>query len=165
MINYTAIENTLIRLDSEYNASLADPDMPVLFSKLAIIELAGWLEDSLDDILFEYMSRHLIDSDVIRDVREDIIKKNYGFKFQQNIQKIYLAVLGANNWENIIDKINTADFLNFKSITGSLASSRNNAAHSSTIVTRTFNAPSTTLSEFRKLKPAIQTIESEVLLL
>lgn len=162
MVNYTAIKKTLVRLDSEYNTSIADPDMPVFFSKLAIIELSGWLEDSIDDILYDYMGRHLIDIDVIHDIKKDIIEKNYGFKYKQNIQKICFAVLGANNWENIKDKISTVDLLNLQTITGTLTNSRNNAAHSSTIVTRTFNAPSITLSEFNKLMPAIQTIEKEV---
>lgn len=161
MINYNNIENVLVRLDNEFNLSLSDPDMPVFFSKLAVIELAGWLEDSIDDMLFEYLDNHLLDAQIITVVK-NTIKKNYGFKYEGNIQKICIAVVGANNWENIIDKLNDTDLNNLISITNTLSTSRNNAAHSSIVVTRTFNAPSITLSDFRKIKPAIMTIESEI---
>lgn len=161
MVDYISIENTLQRLDTEFNASITDPDMPVLFSKLAVIELSGWLEDSVDDILYEYIGQHLVDTDVINPVKE-IIRKNYGFKYDSNILKICLSVLGANNWENIVDKLKPIEYQNLKNITGSLSISRNMAAHTSAVATRTFNAPSATLADFRKLKPAIQIIEREV---
>lgn len=161
VVDYISIENTLLRLDTEYNASIADPDMPIFFSKLAVIELSGWLEDSVDDILYEYIGQHLLDSDVIDPVK-DIIQKNYGFKYSSNILKICLSVLGANNWENIVDKLKPVEYQNLKTITGSLTNSRNKAAHTSSVVTRTFNAPSSTLADFRKLKPSIQIIEREV---
>ena len=161
VIDYISIENILLRLDTEYNASITDPDMPVFFSKLAVIELSGWLEDSIDEILYEYIGQHLLDSDVINPVK-DIIQKNFGFKYGSNILKICLSVLGANNWENIVDKLKPVEYSNLKAITGSLTDSRNKAAHTSTVATRTFNAPSLTLADFRKLKPAIQMIENEV---
>lgn len=164
MVDYLGIENTLLRLDTEYNACLTDPDMPIFFSKLAVLELSGWLEDSVDDILYGYIGAHLVDTDVIDPVKE-IIKKNYGFKYERNIIKICLSVLGANIWENIVDKLKPIEYFDLKSITDSLTNSRNNAAHSSIIVTRTFSAPSSTLADFRKLKPAIQKMENEIKLL
>lgn len=161
MVDYISIENTLQRLEKEYNACITDSDMPVFFSKLAVIELSGWLEDSIDVILNDYLDSHIVYSDVIDPVKE-IIKKNYGFKYEKNILKICLSVLGANNWENIVDKLMPVEYENLKTITSSLTSSRNNAAHTSIVTTRTFNAPSLTLADFMKLKPAIITIEKEV---
>lgn len=42
VVNYTDIEAKLLRLDTEYNNSILDPDLPIFFSKLAVIEFSGW---------------------------------------------------------------------------------------------------------------------------
>ena len=51
MVNYTDIEAKLQRLDTEYNNSILDSDLPIFYSKLAVIEFSGWMEDSVDSIV------------------------------------------------------------------------------------------------------------------
>lgn len=62
MVNYTDIEAKLQRLDTEYNNRILDPDLPIFFSKLAVIEFSGWMEDSVDSILYDYIDNHIVDS-------------------------------------------------------------------------------------------------------
>lgn len=43
MVNYTDIEAKLQRLDTEYNNSILDPDLPIFYSKLVILNSRdGW---------------------------------------------------------------------------------------------------------------------------
>ena len=74
MINYTDIANTLNRLEREFT-SCSDIQMPVLYSKLAVLELCGWIELSVDTILYEYVDNKILDSDCKKGIKT-IIKKN-----------------------------------------------------------------------------------------
>lgn len=163
MVNYNGIENTLIRLDVEYNLQMTDPQMPILFSKLAVIELCGWIEESFDDILHEYINRRILDSNCIRIVKE-IVKNNYGFSYEKHTFKIFSTVIGVNNWENIIDNIPAVDFSNFQEILRNYSTIRNHAAHTHSPVgrTRNFDTPSLVLSNFYKIKNAVVVLENKI---
>ena len=54
MIDYISIQSTLNRLDAEYNTT-TDIQLPILYSKLAVLELCGWIETNIDNILYEYV--------------------------------------------------------------------------------------------------------------
>ncbi len=163
MVNYIGIENTLKRLDVEYNIQMSDPQMPILISKLAVIELCGWIEESYDDILYGYINRRILDPKCIRIVN-DIIKNNYGFSYEKHTFKIFSTVIGVNNWENAIDKIPLADFSQFQAILQNYSTIRNSAAHTHSPVgtTRSFDSPSLVLSNFYKIKNAVFVLENEI---
>ena len=72
MVNYTDIEAKLQRLDTEYNNRILDPDLPIFFSKLAVIEFSGWMEDSVDSILYDYIDNHIVDSTVKENIKKNI---------------------------------------------------------------------------------------------
>lgn len=52
MIVKKYIRNTLDSLDSKYNSALtsSDPNEPVFYSKMAVLEYCGWIEEALDKI-------------------------------------------------------------------------------------------------------------------
>ena len=159
MINYTDIENTLINLDLAYLNSLSDPELPKLLSKTALIEFSGWMEESFDHLLHEYLDNHICEPFVIDYVKKQI-KKNYGFKYEDNVLKILCITIGAYNLENVLDKINTPLF---KTKLDYYSNKRNNAAHTHTKgTTQTYDTPSVILGDFRVVKPILQTIEQEV---
>lgn len=89
------------------------------------------------------------------------IRKNYGFKYENNILKILSITIGAYNLENVLDRININQF---KTLVDGYSDKRNNAAHTHTAgTTTTYDAPSVILNDFRRIKPIITTIEKEVL--
>lgn len=162
MIDYISIQSTLNKLDSEYNAS-TDLQMPILYSKLAVLELCGWIETNINGMLFEYIDTHVIDPVCITKIKK-IIDKNYGFHYERNLFPLLCSVLGINNLENVIDKISLVDFQNLQSITEVYTLERNKAAHTDTPLgtTRSYKAPSSVLYDYALIKPAIQTIENEI---
>lgn len=162
MINYTDIANTLNRLEREFT-SCSDIQMPVLYSKLAVLELCGWIELSVDTILYEYVDNKILDSDCKKGIKT-IIKKNHGFHYDNNLFPLFCSVLGINNFENVIDALPSVNFQNLKAITDAYTIERNKAAHTDTPLgtTRTYKAPSQVLTDFNLIKPAIQIIETEI---
>lgn len=160
MVNYVDIENTLNYLDSTYLASMSDPLLPILLSKTALIEFSGWIEQSMDQILYDYLDSHICETYIIKYIK-DQIKKNYGFKYENNILRILSITIGAYNLENVLNKIN----INLlKTLLDKYSNKRNNAAHTHTAgTTTTYDAPSVILNDFRRIKPIITTIEKEVL--
>lgn len=163
MVDYNGIENTLKRLDMEYNAQMSDPQMPILFSKLAVLELCGWIEESFDELLLEYINTHIFDTNCKRIIKK-IIHDNYGFQYEKHLFKICSAVVGVNNWENIIDQLSLSDFSIFQTILNNYSQGRNRAAHTHTPIgtTKSYDAPSLVLSNFRKIKKSVNVIENEI---
>ena len=102
MVNYTDIEAKLQRLDTEYNNSILDPDLPIFYSKLAVIEFSGWMEDSVDSIVYEYIDNHILDPIVKQNIKNNINsntqvskievdapKENTKFKMSEFISPVY----------------------------------------------------------------------------
>ena len=159
MVNYVDIENTLNYLDSTSLASMSDPLLPILLSKTALIEFSGWIEQSMDQILYDYLDSHICETYIIKYIK-DQIKKNYGFKYENNILRILSITIGAYNLENVLNKIN----INLlKTLLDKYSNKRNNAAHTHTLgTTTTYDAPSVILNDFKCVKPIITAIEHEV---
>lgn len=161
MVNYTDIEAKLQRLDIEYNNSILDPDLPIFYSKLAVIEFSGWMEDSVDSIVYEYIDNHILDPIVKQTIKKNV-NGNLGFKYYSNLFKVFTSVLGVNTWENIEDKLKPQHFADLLNVTNTYTGIRNKAAHSSIVVMATFSSPSTTIAAYNKVKPAMMIIENEI---
>ena len=58
MIAKSYITNSLNELDKLYNKA-ASQKKAIYFSKLALIELCGWIEETLDDIIQKHANRKL----------------------------------------------------------------------------------------------------------
>ena len=159
MIDYTTINITLTLLDAQYMGTV-DVNMQTLYSKLAVLEFCGWLEVSFDTLWHDYVDRNLAVPDNVTRIKK-IIKKNYGFAYNDNIYPLMCSVLGVNNWENILDAFPTADFANMNAVLNSYISIRNSAAHTNTTpgVTPSFMAPSSVMYDYNKVKPAFQYLE------
>ncbi len=161
VIDFTTINNTLTQLDGVYSSTV-DADLLQLYSKLAVLELSGWIEVSFDTLCLDYVNRKIVFSANQTKIMQ-IVKKHYGYSYDTNIYPMMCSVLGINNWENILDSFPTADFVNLKSILGTYKTLRDPAAHTNTVagVTPTFRAPSTVMVDFNQIKPAFQYLETK----
>lgn len=116
MVNYTDIEAKLHRLDTEYNNSILDPDLPIFYSKLAVIEFSGWMEDSVDSIVYDYIDNHIVDPIVKQNIKKNV-QGNFGFNYYSNLFKVFTSVLGVDTWENIEDKLKPQNLANLVNVT------------------------------------------------
>lgn len=162
VIDYTTISHTLSLLDGQYS-STTDSNLLQLFSKLAVMELSGWIEVSFDTLCSDYVNRKIIETGN-KDKIIKIIKKHYGFSYGDNVYPMMCSVIGINNWENILDVFPTVAFNQMKSILGLYKGFRDSAAHTNTVsgVTPTFRSPSAVLADFGQIKPAFLYLEASL---
>ena len=134
-----------------------------LLSKLAVLELSGWIETTIDQILVEYVSRKICDSDEQGRIRRNIIDRVYGFDLERNVWPLFERVLGVVNCKSMRTKLeNTRGYDSFASDITTVHSLRRRQAHTCCAgpeVTRQIVAPSTTWGYFQNIYPIIQRIK------
>ncbi len=162
MINYVDIENNILLIEGKYNDPLTTTHEQILYSKLAIIEFCGWVEESLDQIIKDYIVR-TISSGNQRYVEDNIIRLNFGFTYK-NFKNMFGHILGIKNYEIFEYLFNdpSGRILVFETKLKDYSLKRNDAAHNSTPVgtTLTYYAPSTVLADFHLIKSFFIDIET-----
>lgn len=160
MIDFDTIENTLNFLDNQYSDIDNPPstNMQTFYSKIALLEFSGWIEQSIDLILNEYIKRKGITGSNLEYINK-YIQGVYGFKFDPNVCSLFCHTIGIYNWSQIQKKM---DLEVFKSIINTYSGKRNTAAHTYTVVMQTYDAPSIIKTNYKKLKKYMQDIELEV---
>ena len=159
MIDNTEIQNTINELNIEYNKHSSTKN-DILYSKLAIMEFCGWIEQSFDKILFDYLDRKSIGT-IHMEYATAIIKSVYSFKYN-DIKKLLVNILGIKNLE-IIENTISSDLYQLEQILCNFKAKRDIAAHTHTNgITQTFDTPSIVLNNLNQLFPIMQKLEQEV---
>ncbi|CAM2978373.1 hypothetical protein O8E88_000478 [Flavobacterium psychrophilum] len=163
MIAKSYIESTLQELDKLYNQA-SSQKKAIYFSKLAIIELCGWIEETVDEIVLRHCNRKLKNVENKNYCKEKIIKNNYGFQYLQNIRPMLINLIGLIGVEKLeIELEKTAQITLLKNSLGNLKVSRNEAAHTHLKgITRTYNAPSRTLGDFNRIYIVLEKLDLEL---
>lgn len=163
MISKSYIESTLKELDKLYNQA-SSQKKAIYFSKLAVIELCGWIEETVDEIILKHANRKLKNNDNKTYCKEKIIKTNYGFQYLQNIRPMLInliGLIGVEKLENELEK--TAQITILKNNLGNLKVSRNEAAHTHLKgITRNYNAPSRTIGDFNRIRVVLEKLDTEL---
>ena len=157
MISKTTIENTINNLDTEYNRHSGNE---IFLSKLALMEFCGWIEQSFDEILKEYInSKSLVQKNI--DYANKIIDDIYSFE-ESKIRKMFINILGIVNFE-LVETALSSNWEQFKQTLNNFYSKRCTAAHSHIVgTTQSFDAPSVIKTNLNNLFPIMQKIETEV---
>ena len=163
MIAFSYITKTLDELDRLYiNAS--SKKKAIYYSKLATIELCGWVEETVDNIVQMHANRKLKNRSNKKYVEDKIIKPIYGFQYNQHIRPMLIAVVGIITIERIETKLERGGKITLlKQHLGNLKQSRNSAAH--THITGTpnaYDAPSVIKSQFNIIKSVLKEIDNEL---
>lgn len=163
MLYTKRIYKTLKFIDQEYNKYSIDPDhnQPIMYSKLGILELCGWIEEAFDEIAINCV-RSKLRTNSVRSQLIDTIENTYGFSYEKLFIHLLGFALGTVNLRKVETKFAKNGNLSLlKSELGQLKKQRNEAAHTyskntPTGTTPTFYAPSTTIARFEKLEPIIK---------
>lgn len=163
MIAVSYIDNTLKELDKLYNKS-SSQKKAIYFSKLALIELCGWIEETLDDIILRHSHRHLREPDNKKYCSDEIVNPNYGFQYKRNVRPMLISLIGLIEVESLEKELEkTGQITALKGHLGNIRDSRNLAAHTHLKgITRNFNAPSRTIGDFNRIKPILEKIDQEL---
>jgi hypothetical protein len=152
------ILNTLEDLESLYQ-NTTQPNLQIYYSKLALLELCGWLEQAIDDVVLQCAKRCLKNNQNMKYIKEQI-KKNSAFDYENNFRDLLIKVIGLMNFEKLERNVKPISLVTFSSTLSSLKSSRNSHAHTHIKgCTAQVNAPSWTKGDFMTIFTALKDYE------
>lgn len=161
-VNTKNISLTLARLNHLYNAAGIPTSDATFYSKLAILELGGWIETTMDDIAEKFASKH-IRSTAFQNMFKELKKQTNNFGYENNFRKLLGYTIGLNRLERIENKVSVGGGITVLIATlNPLKDDRNSAAHTSIGVTTTYDAPSVTLAKLHIIAPILSDIEKQV---
>ncbi len=156
------IQSTLNEMESLYNCHYS-LKKDIYYSKLALMELCGWVEESFDSIIKLSIRNKLRDSSY-KNFMKVTIKNTNGFQYNAHFRKMLIIALGICQAEKLERKIDSTGKIELlRSTLATLKETRNENAHSFIKgITTTIQTPSVTKAQFLRIYPIIKEIESEI---
>ena len=150
MVAKSYILSSLKSLDAKYRQAKSQKDN-LFFSKLAILELCGWLEESIDEIVEDFAKKHIKNLNN-RKLIQDKTTRTYGFEYERHFKSLIIQLVGIVVFERIEANIDSTKLQLFISSISSLVTRRNSEAHTHIKgVTKIIDAPSLTINHFNNI--------------
>jgi len=163
MISKTRIIKELKKIETLYDkASYArNADLRNFYSKLALLEFCGWIEQSIDNITSR-IKKKLKKNENIQYV-ESIIKQTSSFTYDKHFRKTLIKTFGIFNVEQIEKKIDVNKKDQLRISLNNLKKIRDDHAHTYVYgTTAKFWAPSYTVSFFNKVYDGLREFEKQL---
>jgi len=151
MIATSYIQGNLRSLDRAYQTARSQR-FSFFFAKLAILELCGWIEVSMDDIILMHSSRKIVLPQNVTFVEREVVRRTYGFEYNRHFRGMLTRLLGVVECERIEKKISAQVMTKFVAQLDQLKIIRDQLAHTYIKgATVTIDAPSVTRNRFADL--------------
>lgn len=150
MISKTYILNNLRSLDASFRAT-SRTKHAYYFSKLSILELCGWIEMSMDDMVMRHCNRKVRLPDNYKFVERDVVRRTYGFDYEKHFRSMLIRLVGIITTEKIEQNIDVTVLTLFMAELTSLKSIRDSLAHTYAKNLPPVDAPSRTKARFMPL--------------
>lgn len=163
MYDHSSIENRLRTLNRLYDQSMMseDLDLPILYSKIAIIELGGWVEEVRDYFAEKLLNKLFMNLEF--DTPSNIIGRVSGFDYPYFKDQVFQVLVGMHGVAEIESRLDIDTHVNLKSNLGTLWAKRNCCAHRSLDGTmEKIQAPSTTIKQFNHIKKGLDDIDKSL---
>jgi hypothetical protein len=162
MITKSYIQKNLDTLDKLYiDAKSAAKGL--LYSKLAILELCGWIEESMDTVVRICAHRTIKDKSIWRDFEKTVIKKTWGFEYDDDFKKMLIQIIGRIGIIKLERKIDQKKFQALLATLETLKTYRNNEAHTHIKgTTKRLDAPSATKANFIIIYEGLKDIDDKL---
>jgi len=162
MVAKRHIQNNLQQIDNLYRKSKS-PKKGLFYCKLAIIELCGWIEESMDDIVRHCAKRYVREPENMRFVEQSIIGRTYGFEYERHFRNMLIQVMGIIDVERLERQLDPVKLQLMQSALETLKKCRDSEAHTHLKgATKTLDAPSITESRFLMVYEGLKDIENHV---
>ncbi|MGB8809738.1 hypothetical protein ACYU0V_06715 [Acinetobacter sp. X9] len=157
-VTKTKIGKNLKELDKLYNRSNSNMHK-IFYSKLALIEYCGWLENSIDILMFRAMKN--ISESTLKKDGESNINRSYGFTFSDHFKSLLIKILGLSKTQELILWLKqSGDFVVLESKLNNLKTLRNEAAHNYYIGNQAYHSPQFYIQELHAVYPIFVNIYS-----
>ncbi len=151
MYDYTNIKENLEDLNIWYKEPNSSNKLrPQFLSKIAVIELCGWTEEAMDDIVFKCADK-LLSKQNKKDV-EELMGRVHGFDYRQHFLKMLAPIIGHISVQDVELNLDQGKFVCLCAALADLKTIRDELAHTHIAgqMPRLF-APSVTLDYFIKI--------------
>ena len=160
MVNKAAIARNLRELNSRYDRKSRNPRAHLYYAKLSLMELCGWIEVTMDQIVRDCAKRHLSDAANLNYVENTVIRGTHNFDYNADLRPMLMRVVGLVKVEELELMLEPAKFQNMRSSLGALRQQRNREAHTYTAgITQTLLAPSAIDRHFRYVYDGLKDVE------
>ncbi|TAE59559.1 MAG: endoribonuclease [Nostocales cyanobacterium] len=157
-ITKTKIQKTLNDMDKFYNQT-TDPNLQKYYSKLALLELCGWIEQAIDEIVLRCAKRCIKNPDYLKVIQDDV-KKTSNFDYEKSFRDLLIKIIGLMNFEKLEKSVNPVSLAILKPKLNSLKPLRNSHAHTHIEnCTQILNSPSVTKGYFIDIFNALKDYE------
>jgi hypothetical protein len=162
IVRRTSIHKTLKGLDVLYRRARTSKEA-LFFSKLGILELGGWIEETMDQVIRSCASRTLQKSANQERIEKEVILKNYNFDYENNFRKMLTQVIGLKGVEKRENGMDPIMLQKLKTTLGNIKARRDQEAHRHLSLTMpTLDAPSVTLQNFEQIYTGLKEISAQL---
>jgi|APGre2960657373_1045057.scaffolds.fasta_scaffold15536_3 hypothetical protein len=163
--NAELIQNINVYQD-QYNTAKNLREL-LLPSKAALLDVCGWLEEAMDQVVIECANRCMLSTQRLQLIQKEYVGKTYGFEYQRHFEKMLAAVVGFRILEQAERQMGLGTLMPFTSALSSLVPLRNHYAHTHLDAAKPYPknvssipAPSALVPYVSQANTALQSIES-----
>jgi hypothetical protein len=160
------IEDTLRELNLWFDTIQGEPERPKLLSKLATLELCGWIELHMDGLIERTGQQCGLTSDWLQ---KNVIGPNHGLSYGDHLRPMLVRLIGeagVNTVEVSLERTKPGMLDQLKADLGSLWKQRGLLAHTNIAAPVrqqiTINAPSWSLNKQRIMAKTFAFFETEL---
>jgi len=164
IIDKSKILITLQELNNLYKANSHDSFQVYVYSKVAILELGGWVQATIEAMTEKYYYDNITDPTKHGDFKK-LVSTNSGFHYVRNVENLLRHVVGVYGIKNVEDKTGTADMSTLKSFLDSLTTDRNDVAHNyerQKVPITNLDAPSKTIQKCKDICRLLEIFEDKL---
>lgn len=158
------IETTLTDIENWSKDDSVDAVKSKLLSKLAVIELCGWLEEWMDEFIREIDTLTIVDPDWIK---ANLVDRTNGFHYDKHFRPMICSLIGEHAVRRIEAEFESdggGDFESLKSTLGDLWKKRCMLAHADMQGHKrqqmTFMGPSWTKNQYKLLNKRLENLKT-----
>lgn len=160
MVNKATITRNLNELNSRYNRKYRNSRDPLYYAKLSVLELCGWVESTMDDIVVKCARTRMKNSRNINYVQKEIVDRTSGFTYDYHFRGMLMRIIGLVNLERLEKTLDQRKFIALKASLKLLSDARNQAAHTHLDkATATYTSPSLIMRYFQDVYDGLKDIE------
>ncbi|HCL4119090.1 endoribonuclease [Pseudomonas aeruginosa] len=162
MIPKTYIERNIKILSKNFQSS-QKPLMTLLYAKLVIIEIGGWVELSMDDIINRAGKKLKEDSNIVH-LEKEIIQRNYGFSYERNFRPMLMKAIGLTRLEKLEKSLDLSKHQKMVAALKNLKTARDKVAHTyiKDPALRIVDAPSVSQRHFNDIYAGLKDLEEKM---
>jgi hypothetical protein len=159
MISNLAILKNLVRINRLY-LSTSSQFETLFYSKIGIIELCGWIEETMDAIVLGVSQRNITTQAHRVFIEKEIVKKTYGFEYEAHFRKMLMGVIGLKGVQDLEANVNRAFFDPMCATLNAIKPYRNSHSHTYLKATMAIDAPSVTITHCQIIYAGLKDIDN-----